>query len=93
MTLNREVEIFGAHAGSIVDDADQGAPAGFNGNIDPPRARIECVLDQFLHDGGRPLDDLARGDAINKDGIKAADRHGRAPSQKFSSTILLNMLR
>ena len=34
------------------------------------------VLDQFLHGRGRPLDHLARGDAVDEDGIEAADGHG-----------------
>ena len=36
-------------------------------------AGVDGVLDEFLHGRGRPLDDLARGDAVDEDGIEAAD--------------------
>ena len=39
------------------------------------RARIDGVLDQLLHGGRRTLDDLARSDAVDEDGIEAADVH------------------
>ena len=34
------------------------------------------VLDQFLHDARRPLDDLAGGDLVDHRFGKLADRHG-----------------
>ena len=40
------------------------------------RAGIDRVLDQFLHGRGRTLDHLARRDAVDQDGIEAADGHG-----------------
>ena len=40
------------------------------------RARVERVFDELLDGGGRPLDDLARRDAIDKNGIETADGHG-----------------
>ena len=40
------------------------------------RAGVDRVLDQFLDGGGRALDHLARGDAIDQDRRQLADRHG-----------------
>ena len=37
------------------------------------RAGVERVLDEFLDDRRRPLDHLAGGDAVDQDGIEAAD--------------------
>ncbi len=42
---------------------------------DARRAGIERVLDELFHRGRWPLDHLASGDAIDKDGIETADRH------------------
>ena len=66
----------GRHAAAIVDDADQPPSAQFDRDIDAGRARVEGVLDELLDGGGRPLDDLARRDAIDKHGIETADGHG-----------------
>ena len=77
MALDGEVEIFGGHAAAIVDDANEPPAAQFDRNIDSRSARVERILDELLDGGGRPLDDLARRDAIDKNGIKTADGHGR----------------
>jgi hypothetical protein len=42
------------------------APATLYIDVDAPRAGIETVLDQFLHDGRGPLDDLASSDLIDE---------------------------
>jgi hypothetical protein len=44
-------------------------------NLDPAGACIERILDQFLHRRGRTLDDLARSNAVDEDGIEATDGH------------------
>ena len=75
VALDREFQILGRHAPAVVDDADQAAPARLDGDLDGGRARIDGVLDQFLHGGRRTLDDLARSDAVDEDGIEAADMH------------------
>ena len=67
------VEVLGRHAGAVVDDADEPPPAGLDRDLDRARAGVDRVLDQLLHGGGRPLDHLARGDAVDEDGIEAAD--------------------
>ena len=64
------------HPAAIVDDADEPPAAEFDHDIDAGRARVERILDEFLHDGGRPLDDLARRDAVDENRIEMTDRHG-----------------
>ena len=78
MALDREREVGFVHAAPVVGHADQAAPARLDRDLDRPRAGVERVLDQFLHRRGRPLDHLARGDAIDKQRIETANRHGRA---------------
>ena len=47
-------------------------------------AGVERVLDEFLDRRSRPLDDLARGDAVDEQRIEAANRHGRGgPSRAY----------
>ncbi|HEY8033270.1 MAG TPA: hypothetical protein VIF02_13075, partial [Methylocella sp.] len=57
---------------------------------DAGSTRVKRVLDEFLHDGGRPLDDLARRDAVNENGIETADRHGsfhQGPYEDFTPKL------
>ena len=55
------------------------APAArLDRDVDRARAGVERVLDQFLDGRGRPLDHFAGGDAIDEQGIEAANRHGRS---------------
>ena len=63
---------------AIVDDPDKPAAAHFDRDVDPARAGVERILDELLDSGGRPLDDLARRDAIDKHRIETADGHGGA---------------
>ncbi len=77
MALDGKLQILRRHAAAIVDDADQPPSARFDGNIDAGRARVEGVFDELLDGGGRPLDDFARRDAIDKHGIETSDGHGR----------------
>ena len=77
MPLDREFQIPGAHAASVVDDPDQPAAARLDGDLDGAGAGIDRVLDQFLDGRRRTLDHLARSDAVDEDGIEAADvAHG-----------------
>ena len=65
VALDREREIVARHADAVVADADQPAAAAVGQNLDAGRAGIEGVLHQFLDDARRPLDHLARGDAVD----------------------------
>ena len=38
--------------------------AGLDPNVDPGRAGIDRIFNQLLDDRGRPLDNLARGNAV-----------------------------
>ncbi len=77
VALDREREIVTGHAGAIIADTNQSAAAAVGQNLDARRARIESVLDQFLHDACRALDHLARGDAVDDAFGELADGHRR----------------
>ncbi len=79
VALDAKREVDGVHAGAVVDDADEAAPARLDGDVDPRGARVERVLHQLLDGGGRALDDLARRDAVDEDRLEAPDRHGGDP--------------
>ena len=83
MTLDAELEIVSAHAGAVVDDADEVAPARLDRDVDAPRARVERVLDEFLHRRGGPLDHLAGGDAVDQQRIEAADAFSRKARRRL----------
>ena len=48
-------------------------PPACDGDIDPARAGVERVLDQFLDRRSGPLDHLAGGDPVDQQRIEAAD--------------------
>jgi len=60
----------------VIDDPDEPAAAGLDRDLDRFRAGVERVLDQFLDRRRRPLDHLARCDAVDGQGIETANRHG-----------------
>ena len=51
---------------SVVAHANQLCPARSNVDLDIVGAGVEAVLDEFLHNGGRPLDDLAGSDLVDQ---------------------------
>ena len=76
MAIDRKRQILRAHAVPVVADADQPPPARPDDDLNAARPGVERVLDQLLHHGGRTLDDLACGDAIDKHRVETADRCG-----------------
>ena len=78
VALDREREVGFVHAAPVVRHPDEAAPARLDRDLDRARPGVERVLDQLLHRRSRPLDHLARGDAIDKQGIETANWHGRA---------------
>jgi hypothetical protein len=62
VTREGEQRVVRMHPGAVVDDGDRVDAAGRQAYLDLPRAGVERVLDQLLHDRRGPLDDLARGD-------------------------------
>ena len=84
MALDAEREIRFVHAAPVVGDADEAPPARLDRDVDAPRAGVERVLDEFLDRRSRPLDHLARGDAVDEQRIEAANRHGGGTSGGLS---------
>ncbi len=66
MPLDREIEIGPAHAAAVVRDPDQAAAAAIGHDLDPAGAGVEGVFHKLLHGAGRPLHDLAGGDAVDQ---------------------------
>ena len=58
---------------AVIDNLDEPSPARLDANVDAGGAGIQSVLDQLLDDGGRALDDLARGDAVDNRAVEHAD--------------------
>ena len=54
------------HAGPVIGDANEPQAPARGRDLDPARAGIERILDQFLDDARGPLDDLTRGDAVDE---------------------------
>jgi hypothetical protein len=77
VALDTKRKIGRTHAAAIVGHADQFAAAAGKHHFDAGRAGIERVFGEFLHDGRRTLDHLARGDAIDDILWQLADGHGR----------------
>ena len=75
MPLDAEREIRLVHAASVVDDANEPLAAVLDRHLDLFRAGVERVLDQLLDRRRGTLDHLARGDAVDEQGIEAANRH------------------
>ena len=76
MTLQSQWQLLRHHAKSIISDADEGLAAVRHGDVDPARARVNGVLDQFLDGRGRPLHDLSGCDAIHRRVVKLANSCG-----------------
>ena len=76
MPFHAEREVGFVEPMPVVDDPDQPAPAGFDRDLDRFRASVKRVLDELLDRRGRPLDHLARGDAVDGQGIELANWHG-----------------
>ncbi len=58
-------QVVALHAAAVVGDADEVLAAALDGQLDPRRAGVDGVLQQFLDHAGRSLDHLARGDLVD----------------------------
>ena len=67
------------NAVAVVLDPDQPLAAVGEGDVDPPGAGVERILDELLHRRGRPLDHLAGGDPVRRGRIELPDR----PSSRY----------
>ena len=75
MTLDRQGQFVGRQSRAVVGDRDANEAAAFRLDLDPGRAGVDRVLDQFLQRAGRPLHHLAGGDAVYEVRRQAADGH------------------
>ncbi|MGY3288578.1 hypothetical protein ACVWWP_001645 [Bradyrhizobium sp. LM3.6] len=75
MTLDRQRQVLGGHAAAVVGDADPPAPAAIGEDVDPARAGIDGVFDQFLDHARGTFDHLAGGDAVDDLFWQLADGH------------------
>ena len=64
VALESQHGVIAAHARTVVGNLDQAPAAGLQVNPHLGRGRVERVLDQFLADGGGPLDHFAGGDLV-----------------------------
>jgi hypothetical protein len=62
----RQRQLVASDPGAIVGNAHELDTAAGEIDIDPRRARIDAILDQFLQRGRGPVDDLARGDLVDE---------------------------
>ena len=66
MSRQGECELCLVDAFAVVANTDELLPARHNIYLYGLRPCIKAVLDQFLHDGRRALDDLAGGDLVDQ---------------------------
>ena len=59
-------QVVGVDAAAVVHKTDKVAATLFNIDVDARAAGVDGVLQQFLDDAGRPLDDLAGGDLADE---------------------------
>ena len=87
-------KVLADHAATVVGDADAALAAPFDRHRHRAGTGVQRVLDQFLHDRGRPLDDFAgrdlvrdvvRQDADARAGGVGLRLHGRGPRSWRSS--------
>ena len=78
MPGHSEPQLVLVDAGTVVANTYQRLTTGNHVDDDVGRARVQTVLDQFLDDGSRPLDDLAGSDLVNEMVWKLEYGHRRA---------------
>jgi len=66
-------EVLLAHPHAVVGDPDAFRAAGLDCDADPGGVGVDAVFDQFLDNGGGPLDDLAGRDPLDCPGIQLLD--------------------
>ena len=64
--LERQRQLVRGHPDAVVGHADQRRTAVAQIDGHRPRTRVQRVLDQLLHRGGRTFDDFTRGDLVHK---------------------------
>src|SRR3546814_6976377 len=72
---HRQRQFPGRDAAAVIADADQADAAFLQVDVDPVRAGVERVLDQFLDRRSRPLDDFAGSDLVDEGVGTLLDAH------------------
>ena len=80
MALDGERQFLRRHPVAVVAHREIASPAVAQYRLDVPGARVEGVLQQFLEGGGRPLDHLAGGDAVDQGFRQQAQAHDAVSS-------------
>jgi hypothetical protein len=75
VALDRQPDLLGGHAATVVGHRNERAPALAQVDVDVARAGVEGVLDQLLDRGRRTLDHLAGGNPVDQSFGQPADRH------------------
>ncbi len=73
MALERQHRVVAHHAGAVVGQPDQLAPAGFDLQPELRRTGVERIFEQFLDDAGRPLHYLPGRDLVGDNVGEDAD--------------------
>ena len=66
MAFDCQPRVFRLHPFPVVLDPHLFLATKFDPNGDPAGAGVNGVLDEFLDDGGRPLDDFASGNLVGE---------------------------
>src|SRR5215475_10853854 len=64
MTLECKHGVILSHAAAVVGDCDQLPPTRFDFNANPRSTSVQRILEEFLDDGCRPLNNFARSDFV-----------------------------
>ena len=75
VAADRQRQIRGRDAATVVDDLDQLDAATPDRHPDPGGAGVDRVFDQLLDDGNRALDDLSGGDLADGSFVEQAKGH------------------
>src|SRR3546814_19057271 len=71
----RQRQFVGGDAAAVIADADQADAAFLQVDVDPVRAGVERVPDQFLDHRSRSFDDFAGGDMVEQGAGQLLDAH------------------
>ena len=84
MPFDGQRQFIPAHAGAVVADADQAAPAIEEGDLHPPGIRVHGILRKLLHNACRAFDHFAGSNAVDGGFGKLADGHESQPRESVS---------
>ena len=89
MARNGQIQFFRRDATTVIRHPHQLDPPLLQRDIDPSGARIDRILQQFLHDAGRTLNDFPCGDLVDDLRRQFADmRHSRVCGNENTNRTL-----